>query len=90
VTPARLRTSAVFNAFMSNLPQVLDQNHLIGWCMLPTALQVLLFSPNPLTAAIIPGTELLQTIVYSYSLWYLEPHVRRNWLLSVLIVLYKV
>lgn len=86
ITPQRLRTSAVFNVFVANLPQVLDQNNLIGWTILMPALQVLLYAPNPSNA----NGEATQNINYSYSLWYLEPIVRRSWLMSVLIILYKV
>lgn len=82
------RTSAVFNVFIANLPQVLDQNHLMGWCMLHAAFQVLLYAPNPNSSS--SGQDNIQNHNYSYSLWYLESHVRRNWLMSVLVILYKV
>lgn len=82
-----LRYSAVFNAFIANLPQVLDQNHLIGWTILPSALQVLLYSPSPANNYL--STVDAHSNTYNYSLWYLEAHVRRNWLMSVLVVLYK-
>ncbi|XP_055384456.1 protein unc-79 homolog isoform X2 [Condylostylus longicornis] len=85
VTPTKLRSSAVFNSFLANLPQVLDQNHLIGGLILPSALQVLLFAPNPSNI----GVDAFQNLVYNYSLWHLEAHARRNWLMSVLVVLYK-
>lgn len=84
ISPARLRYSAVFNVFLANLPQVLDQNNLIGLMMIPTAMQVLLYAPNPSS-----NIEPLQTMCYNYSLWYLEPHARRNWLMTSLVVLYK-
>ncbi|KAG4066741.1 hypothetical protein HA402_012808 [Bradysia odoriphaga] len=91
VTPSRMRSSAVFNVFMANLPQVLDQNHLMGWCLLNTSFQVLLYAPNP-NPINSNASENLQNIAthnYTYSLWYLETHVRRNWLMSVLVILYK-
>lgn len=84
ISPERLRYSAVFNVFLANLPQVLDQNNLIGLMMIPTAIQVLLYAPNPSS-----NIEPLQTMCYNYSLWYLEPHARRNWLMTSLVVLYK-
>lgn len=87
-TPDVLRTSTVFNVFMANLPQLLDQNNLMGFTMLPIVMQVLLYSPNPNSNAL-TNTEAMQNASYTYSLWYLEPHVRRNWLLSVLVILYK-
>lgn len=86
ITPQRLRTSAVFNVFIANLPQVLDQNNLIGLTILMPALQVLLYAPNPSNL----NGDTPKNISYSYSLWYLEPIVRRSWLMSILIVLYKV
>lgn len=88
VTPDRLRISTVFNVFLANLPQLLDQNHLMGWTMLPVVLQVLLYSPNPNTN-VLPSAESMQNASYTYSLWYLEAHVRRNWLMAVIVVLYK-
>lgn len=87
-TPDILRTSTVYNVFMANLPQLLDQNSLMGATMLPIVMQVLLYSPNPNSNAL-TNTEAMQNASYTYSLWYLEPHVRRNWLLSVLVILYK-
>lgn len=87
-TPDVLRTSTVFNVFMANLPQLLDQNSLMGTTMLPIVMQVLLYSPNPNSNAL-TNTEAMQNASYTYSLWYLEPHIRRNWLLAVLVILYK-
>lgn len=87
-TPDVLRTSTVFNVFMANLPQLLDQNSLMGVTMLPIVMQVLLYSPNPNSNAL-TNTEAMQNASYTYSLWYLEPHIRRNWLLAVLVILYK-
>lgn len=87
-TPDVLRSSTVYNVFMANLPQLLDQNSLMGFTMLPIVMQVLLYSPNPNSNAL-TNTEAMQNASYTYSLWYLEPHVRRNWLMSVLVILYK-
>uniref|UniRef100_A0A1A9ZXT2 Protein unc-79 homolog n=1 Tax=Glossina pallidipes TaxID=7398 RepID=A0A1A9ZXT2_GLOPL len=80
-----LRASAVFNAFLANLPQVLDQNHLIGGHILPTVMQVILYAPNPhnLTG------DAYQKQVFSYSLWHLEQYPRRNWIFTMLVILYK-
>lgn len=89
VTPCRLRASAVFNAFLSTLPQTLDQNHLMGWTLLPTALHVLLYSPSTSLVAN-ANSESSPGIPYTYSLWRLEPHIRRNWLMSVEVIMYKV
>ncbi|XP_055852716.1 protein unc-79 homolog isoform X5 [Episyrphus balteatus] len=84
-TPGNLRSSAVFNAFLANLPQVLDQNHLIGGLILSSVMQVILFAPNPSNV----GIDCYQNLIFNYSLWYLEPHSRRNWLMTILVVLYK-
>lgn len=88
--PFIYRSSAVFNVFVANLPQVLDQNHLMGWCLLNAAFQVLLYAPNPNSSCSSENIHNIATHNYCYSLWYLEPHVRRNWLMSVLVILYKV
>ncbi|XP_017036034.1 protein unc-79 homolog isoform X1 [Drosophila kikkawai] len=83
-TPESLRVSAVFNAFLANLPQVLDQNHLIGGLILPSVMQIILYAPNPTST-----TGEYQNIVFNYSLWHLEQYPRRNWLFTLLVVLYK-
>lgn len=79
----------MFNAFLATLPQMLDQNHLMGGHLLPAVLQVLLYSPSPANVAS-AANESNQSPSYTYSLWRLEPHVRRNWLMSVEVILYKV
>ncbi|XP_073838659.1 UNC-79 domain-containing protein isoform X12 [Musca autumnalis] len=84
-SPENLRASAVFNAFMANLPQVLDQNHLIGGLILPSVMQVILYAPNPNNNA----ADSYQNLVFNYSLWYLEQYPRRNWMFTMLVVLYK-
>lgn len=89
ITPSRMRSSSVFNAFISTLPQTLDQNHLMGWTMLPVALHVLLYSPSPATVSS-ANTEPGLSIGYNYSLWRLDQHMRRNWLMAVEVILYKV
>ncbi|XP_058827136.1 protein unc-79 homolog isoform X1 [Topomyia yanbarensis] len=89
IPPTRLRSSAVFYSFMANLPQVLDQNHLMGWLLLPTVLQVLLYAPNQGNGLLQSGTEPIPNVAFNFSLWYLENHVRRNWMVSLLVILYK-
>ncbi|XP_068152156.1 protein unc-79 homolog isoform X3 [Drosophila tropicalis] len=84
-TPECLRISAVFNAFLANLPQVLDQNHLIGGLILPSVMQIILYAPSPTQTS----GESYQNIVFNYSLWHLEQYPRRNWLFTLLVVLYK-
>lgn len=85
---ARIRTSSVFNSFMANLPQFLDQNHEMGATesLFNFIVQLLIYSPYPINS--IPATfEVMQNT--TYSLWFLEIQVRRNWLMALLVILYK-
>ncbi|KAL3290395.1 hypothetical protein HHI36_023736 [Cryptolaemus montrouzieri] len=84
LSPQRLRSSPAFTVFISNLPQVLDQNHLMGRLLLPTCLILLQYAPSPYY---IPNTMEFQQP--SYSLWALEPHFRKHWLMSLVVMLYK-
>lgn len=88
ISSSRLRNSAVFNSFLANLPQVLDQNHLMGWVLLPSVIQILLYAPNG-NGMSQSGVESVANIPYNFSLWYLESHVRRYWMMSLLVILYK-
>ncbi|XP_050714372.1 protein unc-79 homolog isoform X4 [Eriocheir sinensis] len=81
VSPTRLRSSPVFNAFLSNLPHVLDHNFGMGTVLLPTCLPVLQFCAAP--------HRVVDLRYPTYSLWCLQPHPRRYWLKSVLTFLYK-
>lgn len=83
------RSSSVFNAFLSNLPQMLDLNHLMGASILEAVLHTLLYAPSPSNIAS-ANSESSHNTIYSYSLWRLEPHVRRNWLMAVEVIMYKV
>ncbi|XP_006613744.1 protein unc-79 homolog isoform X3 [Apis dorsata] len=83
-SPQRLRVSPVFNVFIANLPQLLDQNHVMGWMMTPPVLAILQHCPCP-PQGVPPSDHQTPT----YSLWYLEPHNRRSWLMSLLVILYK-
>ncbi|KAG7202977.1 hypothetical protein KM043_010111 [Ampulex compressa] len=83
-SPQRLRVSPVFNVFIANLPQLLDQNHVMGWVMTPPVLAILQHCPCPPQG--VPPTDHQPP---TYSLWYLEPHIRRSWLMSLLVILYK-
>lgn len=85
IPPQRLRVSPAFSAYLSNLPQVLDQNHLMGHTLLPTTLVLLMYAPSP---HYVPSSMDFQ--LPAYSLWALEPHSRRNWLMSLVVLLYKV
>lgn len=81
----RLRTSPVFSAYLSNLPQLLDQNHLMGWILLNTSLVLLQYCPSP--NLMNTSTDNQQTPMY--SLWSLEPHARHSWLMSLIVLMYK-
>ncbi|KAK9889170.1 hypothetical protein WA026_004451 [Henosepilachna vigintioctopunctata] len=84
LSPHRLRSSPAFTVFISNLPQVLDQNHMMGRLLLPTCLILLQYAPSPYY---IPNTIEFQQP--SYSLWALAPHFRKHWLMSLVVMLYK-
>ncbi|XP_076392326.1 UNC-79 domain-containing protein isoform X3 [Megachile rotundata] len=83
-SPQRLRVSPVFNVFIANLPQLLDQNHVMGWVMTPPVLAILQHCPCPPQ-----GMPLSDHQTPTYSLWYLEPQNRRSWLMALLVILYK-
>ncbi|RZB38818.1 unc-79 -like [Asbolus verrucosus] len=82
--PQRLRSSPAFSVFLSNLPQLLDQNNLMGRLLLPTCLILLQYAPSPYYIA-----NTLDFQQPTYSLWTLEPHFRRNWLMALVVLLYK-
>ncbi|CAG9828550.1 unnamed protein product [Diabrotica balteata] len=82
--PQRLRSSPAFSVFLSNLPQLMDQNHLMGRLLLPTCLILMQYAPSPYY---IPSAMEFQQP--TYSLWALEPHFRKNWLMSIVVLLYK-
>lgn len=85
IPPQRLRSSPAFSVFLSNLPQLMDQNHLMGRFLLPTCLILLQYSPS---IYYIPNV--LEFQQPTYSLWALEPHFRKHWLMSLVVLLYKV
>ncbi|XP_026830601.1 protein unc-79 homolog, partial [Ooceraea biroi] len=87
-SPQRLRLSPVFNVFIANLAQLLDQNHIMGWSITPQVLAILQYCPCP-PQATPQQAPTDQHQVPSYSLWYLEPQIRRSWLMSLLVILYK-
>lgn len=84
----RIRCSSVFNGFLANLPQFLDQNVAMGATesLFNFTLHLLIYSPYPNNT--IPATfEVMQNTLY--SLWFLEIQVRRNWLMALLVIFYK-
>ncbi|XP_060067575.1 protein unc-79 homolog isoform X2 [Ylistrum balloti] len=82
VPPNKLRTSAVFNAFLSGVPAVLDRNFTLGNTILPITLLLLQYSPSPQRYASDYQPP-------NYTLWFLEPHTRISWLSTLLVILYK-
>lgn len=82
----RIRCSSVFNSFIANLPQFLDQNHSMGATesLFTFIIHLLIYAPYPNNA--IPGTfEVVQND--SYSLWFLETHVSK--LFDIIVKFYK-
>ncbi|CAG0891189.1 unnamed protein product [Darwinula stevensoni] len=81
-SPFRIRNSPIFQAFISNLPELLDNNMAFGGDLAPMILSVLVFVPSPQKT---PSEKYPP----NYSLWLLDPTSRYSWLLSALIFLYK-
>uniref|UniRef100_A0A914UX21 Protein unc-79 homolog n=1 Tax=Plectus sambesii TaxID=2011161 RepID=A0A914UX21_9BILA len=82
IPPQRLRQSAICNAFLAGLPQVLDANLVLGNQILPIASQLLVYLPSPQRLA-------SDNQAPTYSLWTMDAHARHSWLWSVLLILYK-
>ncbi|XP_041983202.1 protein unc-79 homolog [Aricia agestis] len=82
VSPHSLRLSSIFNAFLANLPQVLDQNYVMGAHIAEPTLSLLQFCCRPVAAGSASANV-------THSLVALEPHVRRHWLMALIVVLYK-
>ncbi|ESO85360.1 hypothetical protein LOTGIDRAFT_154853 [Lottia gigantea] len=82
VPPYKLRSSAVFNAYLSGIPFVLDNNFKLGNTILPITLLLLQYSPSPQRYAsdYQPPT---------YSLYHLSQYTRISWLRALLVILYK-
>ncbi|XP_022815729.1 protein unc-79 homolog [Spodoptera litura] len=81
ISPFTLRQSSIFNAFMANLPQVLDQNHVMGASIAEPTLLLLQYCCGGAGGGAGAGSP--------QSLAALQPHVRRHWLMALLVVLYK-
>ncbi|KAM3960770.1 LOW QUALITY PROTEIN: UNC-79 domain-containing protein [Aphomia sociella] len=100
ISPYTLRQSSIFNAFMANLPQVLDQNHVMGASIAEPTLLLLQYcsggGAGPAAGAAAGpggagggGAAAGGAGVGAATLAPLEPHVRRHWLMALLVVLYK-
>ncbi|KAJ2954599.1 hypothetical protein O0L34_g2893 [Tuta absoluta] len=81
ISPFTLRQSSIFNAFMANLPQVMDQNHVMGAVISEQILMLLQYCSGTATHGSVNAAL--------HSLAALDPHVRRHWLMALLVVLYK-
>ncbi|XP_063624654.1 protein unc-79 homolog [Cydia splendana] len=89
ISPHTLRQSAIFNAFIANLPQVLDQNHLMGASIAEPTLMLLQFCSSPGSSAGVTAPMSMAGTLVTHSLHALEPHVRRHWLMALSVVMYK-
>ncbi len=78
----RSRSSSICSAFLSGLPDVLDQNLLLGNQILPIATKLLLYLPSTQRFA-------SDSQPADYSLWFLEMQTRHSWLWALLLILYK-
>ncbi|XP_061729504.1 protein unc-79 homolog isoform X3 [Cydia pomonella] len=89
ISPHTLRQSAIFNAFIANLPQVLDQNHLMGASIAEPTLMLLQFCSSPGSSSGVTAPMSMAGTLVTHSLHALEPHVRRHWLMALSVVMYK-
>ena len=93
--PHKVRSTPAINAFLANLYQVLDNNFKIGEQMLLNVILVLqkIPFPPPYATSWQSGYTLMQESHMfqgcGFSLWHLEPSLRKNWLSAVLVIVYK-
>ncbi|XP_031779809.1 protein unc-79 homolog isoform X4 [Nasonia vitripennis] len=84
MAPHKLRYSAAFSVFITNLPQLLDQNHTMGMFMIQPILTILQNCACPPQKSFV-----VDSCSPTYSLWCLESQCRRSWLMALLVILYK-
>ncbi|XP_077992141.1 protein unc-79 homolog [Glandiceps talaboti] len=82
LSPHHLRQSAAFYAVIAGLPKVLDRNVKLGTQLMLLALDLLKYCPSPQKSP-----HDFQPV--DYTLWYLDPHCRHSWMLTLLVILYK-
>ena len=82
IPPVRLRKAAICNAFLAGLPEILDNNLMIGNQLLPIVLHLLLHLPSPQKFASDQSSA-------DYSLALLDLPARHSWLHTLIIILYK-
>ena len=93
--PYRIRCTPAINSFMANLSQVLDNNFSIGRVILLNTiliLQKIPFPPRYATTWQHAYTLMQEKYLFQgcgFSLWHLEPSMRKNWLTSVMVIAYK-
>ncbi len=86
-----IRSTPTLNAFLSNLSQILDYNFAVGDSMLLNSiliLQKIPFPPRYATSWQQAHTLMQESLLFQgcgFSLWYLEPSLRKNWLMSALV-----
>ncbi|OTF77235.1 hypothetical protein BLA29_006772, partial [Euroglyphus maynei] len=81
-----LRRKSVFSAFLSALPDVLDLNLTVGSLLLSLIFPVLIYCPAEHRCIYANDQEQFSP---TYSLWLLQSYLRRSWLNSLIIILYK-
>ena len=94
--PSKIRSTPTVNAFLASLPQMLDYNFALGETLLLNTILVLQKLPFPPRYAsswqqshtLMQESHLFQGC--GFSLWYLEPSLRKNWLLATVVIFYKV
>eukprot|EP00094_Tigriopus_californicus_P000131 TCALIF_00127-PA protein Name:"Similar to UNC79 Protein unc-79 homolog (Homo sapiens)" AED:0.02 eAED:0.04 QI:0/0/0/0.66/0.5/0.33/3/0/2591 len=94
VMPHKIRSTPTVNAFIANLPQVLDYNFEMGKKILLNSILILQKIPFPPRHASSWQNQTLmqESMLYQgcgFSLWYLEPSLRRNWLTAAMVIFYK-
>ncbi|VDN58014.1 unnamed protein product, partial [Dracunculus medinensis] len=82
IPPKRLQKSAICNAFLAGLPEILDCNLLIANQIITLSLQLLIHLPSPQRFASDQPTK-------EYSLASLQILLRHSWLNSLILILYK-
>jgi len=93
--PHKIRTTAQFCSFFANLPQVMDNNFGIGNHLISNIVAILFKSPFPprYVANWQPTYSILhENLIFQglhYTLWHLEPIVRKQWLEACLVLVYK-
>ena len=91
--PHKIRCAPAVNSFFANLQQVLDSNYVMGEIMLLDCILILQKTPFPrLTSWQHQSFMMQEKFLFqgcAYSIWHLEPPMRKNWLTSVLVIAYK-